>query len=304
MERSIACVAEDGVTLAATLSTPDGTGPWPCVVALHPASGGTRDDPSILHLVGTLVPAGIVVASYDRRGEGDSQGAIGGSLARLAADAAAVSRQIAASVGIERVAVWGLSQGGWIGPMAAVDEPTIERVVAVSACGVAPSVQMHFAMENVLREQGFDDDVVVAAHAVRRAIESRHEAGDVDGAREARVAVDGEPWVPFAYLPDLEDLEGEPFGMGLDPLATWSSLTVPTLAIYGGWDRWVPIETSIQVWRAAFADRPGLLTIERASDAGHTMRVVDDPADLDEAGPVSPVYTDLLLGWAATFRAG
>jgi hypothetical protein len=34
------------------------------------------------------------------------------------------------------------------------------------------------------------------------------------------------------------------------------------------------------------------------------MTTPDDPADLDEVGPISPVYTDVLSRWVAGVAAG
>lgn len=295
------CVADDGVVLAGTLSAPDGDGPWPCVVALHTASGGDRAEPIYGHLVETAVPRGVAVLRYDRRGTGSSRGHDGSSLERLTRDAGSFVRLMVARPEIDgrRVGVWGVSQGGWLGPMTAVEEPSVAFVVAVSAPGVSPSQQMHFAMENVLREQGFDDLAVAAAHRARSEIEERYLAGDLEGARAARLAVGPQPWAGFAYLPEIEDLTDEPFGIDLDPLEVWGRLRVPTLAVYGEWDRWVPIGPSTDAWRAAFREHPELLTVERVPLVGHMMTVPDDPHDLSEAGTISPVYTRVLAQWLA-----
>ena len=63
-----------GTHLAGTLTLPDGDGPWPAIVTLHGASGGTRDFRLFLHLEALLVPAGFAVLRYDRRGSGASEG--------------------------------------------------------------------------------------------------------------------------------------------------------------------------------------------------------------------------------------
>ncbi len=301
MDVAFDCVADDGTILAGTLSSVPGDRPAPCVVALHAASAGTRDHWLYRHLHDTLLPAGIGVVLFDRRGSGASGGAAASSLARLTDDALAVAHHVAArpEVDPDRVGVWGISQGGWLGPMAAVAGPAVAFVVAVSAPGVSPSVQMHFAMENVLREAGFADVDIAAAHRVRAEIEDRYLAGDLPGARSARIAADAEPWAPHAYLPELEDLTDEPFGIDLEPRDVWRHVRVPTLAIYGEWDRWVPVEPSIEMWNTSFADRTELLTVERVPNVGHMMTAPNDPHDLDEVGPISPVYSDALRRWFA-----
>jgi pimeloyl-ACP methyl ester carboxylesterase len=299
MDLAFECAADDGTILAGTRSPARGDRPAPCVVALHAAAAGTRDHWLYRHLHDTLVPAGIGVALFDRRGSGASGGAAEASLARLTDDALAVLDHVAARPEVDphRVGVWGVSQGGWLAPMAAAASPAVALVVAVSAPGVSPSVQMHFAMENVLREAGFADEDIAAAHRVRAEIEDRYLAGDLAGARSARIAAEAEPWAPHAYLPELEDLTEEPFGIDLDPRDVWQRVRVPTLAIYGEWDRWVPIEPSIEVWATSFADRIELLTVERVPNVGHMMTVPNDPHDPDELGPISLQYTDALRRW-------
>jgi len=79
-------------------------------------------------LDGLFVSRGIAVLAYDKRGVGQSGGTYSGDLATdatiatLAGDAAAAARFVAAQPGIDRsrVGFYGLSQGGWVIPQAAV----------------------------------------------------------------------------------------------------------------------------------------------------------------------------------------
>src|SRR5436853_7711947 len=84
------------------------------LVALHGAGAGTRDSyPLYGHLHETLPPIGVGVATYDRRGEGESEGEVTrGRFEAQARDAIAV----AAALGVERVGTGGFSQGGWGSP--------------------------------------------------------------------------------------------------------------------------------------------------------------------------------------------
>ena len=42
----------------------------------------------------------------------------------------------------KQIGVWGISQGGWLGPLAATMSHHIRFVVAVSSSGVSPAAQM------------------------------------------------------------------------------------------------------------------------------------------------------------------
>ena len=113
-------------TLAGTLTIPPGTGPHPGVVYVSGSGDTLREEAQWLE--GLFVSRGIAVLAYDKRGIGQSGGTYPGSLASdetirtLAGDAAAAARLLAAQDGVDakRVGLYGLSQGGWIIPQAAV----------------------------------------------------------------------------------------------------------------------------------------------------------------------------------------
>jgi uncharacterized protein len=113
-------------TLAGTLTIPPGAGPHPGVVYVSGSGDTLREEAQWLQ--GLFVSRGIAVLAYDKRGIGQSGGTYTGSLASddtintLAGDAAAAARFLAAQKGLDakRVGFYGLSQGGWIIPQAAV----------------------------------------------------------------------------------------------------------------------------------------------------------------------------------------
>lgn len=72
------------------------------------------------------------------------------------------------------------------------------------------------------------------------------------------------------------------------------------LLVYGEADRWIPIELSIKVWQTALSHGPAHLSVSRLPGCGRFPTLAADPADLDEAGPVSPAYEQLLAAWLQT----
>src|SRR2546421_12079884 len=190
-------VEHSGISLAASYS-PAGE---KALVALHGAGMGTRDFFLYKHLHELLPPAGIGVVTFDRRGEGESTGdATRGRFDLQADDALAVLRAIDA----ERVGLWGISQGGWIGPIAAAASDEVAFLVLVASTGVTPSEQMMYAVERQLRLAGYGDDVVARALDLRRRFENwvHQEAPEQDEelANELLAALD-EPWHPHLWLP-------------------------------------------------------------------------------------------------------
>ena len=113
-------------TLTGTLTVPPGVGQHPAVVYVSGSGDTLREESHWLD--GLFVAHGIAVLAYDKRGVGQSGGVYPGDLASeetintLAGDASAAARFVAAQPGIDRsrVGFYGLSQGGWIIPQAAV----------------------------------------------------------------------------------------------------------------------------------------------------------------------------------------
>ena len=113
-------------TLAGTLTIPPGAGPHPGVVYVSGSGDTLREESHWLDAL--FISRGIAVLAYDKRGVGQSGGTYPGDLAStetigtLAGDATAAARFLAAQSGIDgsRVGFYGLSQGGWIIPQAAV----------------------------------------------------------------------------------------------------------------------------------------------------------------------------------------
>ena len=157
-------IERDGFSLAASYSP---AGPT-ALVALHGAGEGTRDSRSLRHLHELLPPHGIGVVTFDRRGEGESTGdATRGRFDLQADDALAVL----GAIDVERVGLFGYSQGGWIAPIAAARSDEVAFLVLVASIGVTPSEQMMVAVERQLRLAGYGDDVVERALDLRRRFE-------------------------------------------------------------------------------------------------------------------------------------
>src|SRR5437868_6004432 len=105
-------VERDEATLVGSYSPAGST----AVVAVHGASEGTRSWYLYRHLHDVLPPAGIGVVTFDRRGDGGSTGEPSrGDFGTQADDVLAV----ADAAGAARVGLWGISQGGWVAPLAA-----------------------------------------------------------------------------------------------------------------------------------------------------------------------------------------
>jgi dienelactone hydrolase len=131
------------VTLAGTLFIPDERGRHPAIVLFH-GSGPEPRNPSVADW---FARHGVIALTYDKRGVGESTGDFRAvSFTELSDDGLAAIQLLRArpDVDAERIGVWGLSQGGWLGPLAASRSKDVKFVIAVSGPGVSPAEQMVF----------------------------------------------------------------------------------------------------------------------------------------------------------------
>jgi uncharacterized protein len=296
----------DGTPLAGTLTMPPGMADFPAVVAVHAASGGIRDTPLHRHLASFLPSLGIATFIYDRRGEGASGGRPGAPLPVRAEDARAAVSATAQQPGVRPgcLGLWGHSQGGWIAPMVAAGNDMVTFLIVVAGSGVTPHEQMIFATANLLREAGYGEQEVAQATRLRNRLhELWRDRGSPDQARLLMREARAQPWYGLTYLGDpdlaadqtLEDAAS--FEWDLDISLTLPQLRIPVLLLYGEIDRWVPIEPSIAAWQTALNQRHAPLSVSRLPGCGHFPTLAADPADLDEAGPMSPLYEQFLADW-------
>ena len=279
-------IQHEGVTLAASYSPAGGT----AIVALHGAGEGTRDGFLYQHLHEVLPPAGIAVVTFDRRGDGESTGdASRGRFAVQARDALAVLNAVDA----ERVGLWGYSQGGWIGPLAASGSDRVAFLVLVASTGVTPSEQMMYASAQQLRLAGYDEEVVTRALVLRRAFEDwvhgRGRERQVELRAELLSALD-EPWFGLLFLPPVL-LDDEGCGlwieeMDFDPRPVFAQVRVPTLLFYGEADSWTPVLASVEAWRQARGDEVEIVVIPEAE---HELTLPD--------GTLALEYAETLVDW-------
>jgi pimeloyl-ACP methyl ester carboxylesterase len=286
-------IERDGFSLAASYSPAGGA----AVVALHGAGEGTRESQLYTHLHDLLPPAGIGVVTFDRRGEGESTGDVTrGRLEFQVEDALAVLR----AVDSERVGLWGISQGGWIGPLAAASSDEVAFLVLVASTGVTPAEQMMYATEQQLRLAGYGDEVVERALDLRRRFEDSVHAPAPE--RDELLAADlmaalDEPWFGQLWLPPtLLDEESRRLWieeMDFDPRPVFAQVQVPTLLFYGAADSWTPVEPSVEAWRAARGDGVEVVVIPEAE---HDLTLPD--------GSFAPVYDRKLVDWLTAAAQG
>ena len=284
-ERLVAASADREFT--AKLTLPKGTGPFPAIVGIHPASDGSRDHFLFLHLEALLPPLGVAVARFDRRGNDVP-------FLDQARDVEAVLEALAARQDIDatRLGLWGFSQGAWVAPLVASRSDRVAFLILVAATGVSPVEQMRYGTAKQARDAGHTEADVAALLALRAAFEDFGR-----GARpraEVQALIDrarAEPWFERAHVrPELPEEPGFFPDRDFDPAPYIAAVHVPTLLFYGDDDEWQPTDVSVAAWeRAGTRD----LMIARIPKTGHAPTT---PGGSDVAS-VLPRYTDTLGTW-------
>ncbi|HWV59714.1 MAG TPA: alpha/beta fold hydrolase [Sphingopyxis sp.] len=297
--------------LAGTLHLPVSAKPVAAVVVTHSASSPLGSASLYDHLETILPALGIAVLTYDRRGSGRSgtQDA-GGDFAVLADDAIAAARSLKGDPRIDprRIGTWGLSQGGWISPLAASRSPDIAFVVAVSAPVVTADVQMIFSSTNHLKANGYSQADVDQMVAARKAVDD-YMRGTVSRA-EAQAKLDGiktKPWFKYLYMGETfrdREVSGWRKEIENDPLVNLKAVTVPTLILFGADDAVVPVADSAERLKAIAPQMPNM-EVHVIAGADHAMQMSQDlktsldPKHDGTERPDSPEYFALLASWLA-----
>jgi uncharacterized protein len=266
----------DGTVLRGTVVTPAGAGPpRPAMALVHGGGKGPRE--WLRQEAEVFARAGIVTLIYDKRTEGYSL--VDRSYARLADDALAAVRLLRTRPGVDpaRVGLWGLSEGGWVAPLAAVTSDEVGFVITVGASGVPPAPQEAWGKANRLREAGVSGSM-------------------------ARV-------YPATVVRLLVDAGAFPEG-DFDPVPVLRRLRQPVLAIWGERDTVSPPAQS----QSIFADALGgggnpSYTLRVLPDGDHAGYLATEGGFairnwITTAGQFAPGYIELVGSWVQGLAAG
>jgi uncharacterized protein len=298
------------VSLAGTLFLPDDNRRHPAVVLFH----GSGPQPRNLFMGRWFAQHGVAALTYDKRGVGGSSGDFRTiSFTDLVGDGLAAVDLLKARSDInpKQIGAWGLSQGGWLGPLAASRSKDVAFVIAVSGPGVSPGEQMIFYYGRQLHARGFSDREVDDAGDFRRKV--WHFLSTGEGSDDARTALDrarSQPW--FGAINEqsdglfgrsTSDLLNDPtlrertrfrLEANYDPKVALLALTVPSLFIFGDKDELVPVEQSVTIIRQTLT-HPGHppFSIVVFPGADHVIAV----SSPDGGRPLAPGYLDTIADW-------
>jgi uncharacterized protein len=222
--------------LEATVFVPREPGRHPAVVFVHGAGRGSRS--ALADQAAYLARAGIVALVYDKRTVGYSF--VNRDFDLLAEDALAALRLLRERPEVDpaRVGLWGVSEGGWVVPIAAARSPDVAFAVLVSAANVSPQSQAVWAFDDHLRR-------IEAPEGLRQMMVRALSVGEFNYGR-------------------------------YDPLPAMRNMRQPVLALYGTEDRAIPVLQSSRVLAQALqVGGNSAYAVRFFAGADHDLRVGD-----------------------------
>ena len=256
-----------GVTLHGTIVAPPGRRALPGIVMVHGSGAHSRND--YRAEAEAFASQGIATLIYDKRTEGYSQ--FTRSYSTLADDALAAVQALRARPEVDpaRVGVWGLSEGGWVAPLAASRSADVAFVITLGANGVQPARQQAWSIENQLRYLGIEGSLVRMTSSTMM-----------------RQLVGGGAFPEAHY----------------DPVPVLASLKQPVLGLWGARDQLTPPGEAVRIFQETLSrNGNNHYTLRVFPNSGHQVKLTTD--GYDKQG-FAPGYLELVGSWVNGLASG
>lgn len=306
------------VVLAGTLTLPPGPGPFPAVILISGSGAQDRDETMFGHkpfavLADYLSRRGIAVLRYDDRGFGASSGDFEqATSADFALDANAAFAYLRGRPEIDPRAIGfaGHSEGGMVGPIAAVENPALAFLIMLAGPGTSTdqlilSQRRAAGLAQGLSAQAIDRTDPVLRHIMRTvqtarpadnlhaslrsllSSEAMHTLGMAESQRDNLVEHFASPWMRYF--------------LGYRPEENLRRLRLPILALGGSLDTQVPTAENLGFIRQALVandqatvvELPGLNHMFQHARSG----TIGEIADIEET--FAPHVMSMIAEWIA-----
>jgi uncharacterized protein len=242
----------------------------PAIILVH--GSGPLNREWMLPFARFLIRHGIAVLSYDKRGVGESSGDWKtSSLDDLTGDVVAAFNYLKTRGDIDhqQIGLLGVSQAGWIMPLAAVRAKDIAFLISVSGAGVPVSETTIDQTRNELTAGGMRSEVVEQFVGIMKLQYEYARTGsgwdEYIAARQKLAARMGPPPATFPASPDDPQWQVIRKMYLYDPTPTLRQLQTPTLAIFGELDNNIVAEKNKAAWEAA---------LKAAGNRDYTLRIL------------------------------
>ncbi len=229
------------ISLGGQLTLPSTEGPYPAVVAVHGSGRATRKRDSYP----ALLKAGIAVLRYDKRGCGESTGTYenvgSGNSVRvfndLASDALAWVDFLRnhQEIDAEKIGLIGVSQAGWIIPLAASQSENVAFAVNISGPSVTVGQEIFYS--NLTGEGQFNADRTINGLTIEQ------------------------------LTGRTKKFSGQ---HGFDPVDAISNLNIPAIWVLGELDESIPTALTVEILKEIKTRHSKNFTIQVKPNGNHS----------------------------------
>jgi len=242
----------------------------PGIVLVHGSGNAVRQQ--LAQEAEVFARAGIVTLIYDKREDYSRSHRDYGDLANDALAGVELLRK-QPDVDPGKVGLWGLSEGGWVAPLAASRSHDVAFLITIGGSGLSPARTQAWNLNNRLSRNGIAD-------ATAREL--------VGAGMGLAVSLD--------QFPEADH----------DPVEVLREIHQPVLAMWGERDLLVPPAESAQIFRRELIASPSVST-RILPGAGHAARVTTDGFDRIGGptiggfvmGDLTPGYATMMTSWIA-----
>jgi uncharacterized protein len=313
------------VTLAGTLTEPEGPGPFPAVILISGSGAQDRDETLFEHkpflvLADALTRRGIAVLRLDDRGVGGSTGTtITSTSDDFAGDVLAgiAFLKTRGEIDPARLGLIGHSEGGVIAPMVAARSADVTFIVLMAGTGLPGEEILYLQGQSILKAMGADEkdlkreldlqkrlfqlvktekDETILETKMRDVIkevsaslpeDKRKELADYDALVEGQLKMVRSPW--FRYF------------LAYDPRPTLAKVRCPVLAVIGEKDLQVPAKENLSQIRSTLeAAGNTRVTVQELPGLNHLLQTCKTGAPSEYAQieeTIAPSALALIADW-------
>ncbi len=329
-EEELSVVVTPEVTLAGTLTLPEGPGPFRAVVLVSGSGPQDRDETILDHKAfalwaDRLARAGVATYRFDDRGTAESTGDWANStIADFSADAAAAVLALTARADIASVGVMGHSEGGYVAPRVASMLPETAFVVLLAGPGVHGREVYVEQQRTIAVSQGTPPAVAALYSEVVRELVGPYTSTDTPlaqrrarGIEAARARLDAapeatrllllqgqDPTDTFDTILDFLSTPGIGSFIAHDPTPDLRALRIPALALFGGTDLQVTPAQSVAPMEAALAASQSPMHAVVTFDGLNHLFQPSATGRVEEYGRIETTVEEEVLDFVTQWIAG
>jgi pimeloyl-ACP methyl ester carboxylesterase len=314
-----------GVTLAGTLTAPDGPGPFPAVILISGSGAQDRDETLLQHkpffvLADALTRRGVAVLRVDDRGVGGSTGNVARSTSEdFAGDVLAGIAYLKhrPEIDAKKIGLIGHSEGGLIAPMVAARSGDVAFIVMIAGTGLPGDEILFLQGRLIAKVLGVDAKGIDRLHEFQRKLFEIIKSETDPKKAAARM---GE--ATKQRLSELSDAERKTFGdtsglvdalvkqlespwfrffLSFDPRPTLTLVRCPVLALNGEKDLQVPPKENLSEIQKALKQGGNVhVTVKELAGLNHLLQTcttgsVAEYAAIEET--IAPAALKVIGDW-------